>query len=111
MSEWKEEEETKRYWETAKMSGHQVVWQARIEHDENDSWTWWVHVGDCVAEGSVPDGDPVRVSPYDEQQTEPDDFEVVDSGFLLCQALVALVVERILKVQPERVVESDEVPL
>ncbi len=111
MIDWTQETEEKTYWEASKLtSDHQLVWQARIEHDENDSWTWWVSVGDCVAEGAVPDGDPVRVSPYDEQQTEPDDFETVDSGFLLCQALVTMIVERILAGHSERKAEDGEVP-
>ena len=48
---WSLEEEKKSYWHA--YGDH---WEARIEHDGEDSWTWWVAIseGEYIAEGSVP---------------------------------------------------------
>ena len=44
------EEEVKKYWHA-----YGERWEARVEHDGEDSWVWWVWVGDgeYVAEGSL----------------------------------------------------------
>ncbi|TFH46694.1 MAG: hypothetical protein E4H01_09530 [Lysobacterales bacterium] len=47
---WTLEEEVKKYWHA-----YGERWEARVEHDGEDSWVWWVWVGDgeYVAEGSL----------------------------------------------------------
>ena len=59
--------------------GHHLVWEARIEHNGNDSWTWWVCVGDHTVEGSV-------TGAAEEM-----------AGFVLSQGMVSVVVAHILK--------------
>jgi len=51
---WGAEEETKKYWHA-----YSDNWEARIEHDGNDGWGWWVSIkdGQCTAEGYVPGSD------------------------------------------------------
>ncbi len=51
---WSLEEEKKTYW-----GAYSDNWEARIEHDGNDGWTWWVAIknGEYIAEGYVPGSD------------------------------------------------------
>ncbi len=84
---WDKQTEEKTYWESSEFTegagqvpgDHHLVWEARIEHDGNDSWTWWVCVGDHTVEGSV--------------------TGVEDSvgSFTVCQGMVVVVVRHILK--------------
>lgn len=58
---WEPEEERKNY-----LKAYGERWEARIEHDGEDHWMWWVGINDgqYTAEGAVPgaleDEEPVR---------------------------------------------------
>ena len=48
---WQLETETTKYWHA-----YTDRWEARIAHDGEDNWSWWVAIndGEYVAEGIVP---------------------------------------------------------
>lgn len=85
--EWTEETETQHFW-TANQCGPKgkVLWEARIEHDEDsNAWTWWVAIdeGAYVVEGSGPE-----CHLTDEAGN---DIGVEDMGFAQCKTMVDVV--------------------
>jgi hypothetical protein len=77
---WSLEEEKKRY-----LHAYGDDWEARIEHDGEDSWMWWVAIkgGEYIAEGSVPGSD-----------LEDDEDSFSNTGLMMAKAFAIAIVKQ-----------------